>query len=139
MLISICPRRIGIDDRFQNGRGVGVRAVQPERLAVFFERAAGVQRAAADEQTPIKAPQPIEPVSIGRAWRGDSRQGVPGERLAKEFGIGNVEAAIDDHFVSQTAASVYPGDAYAAAGAVIEHRGFDSAQLRRIQNRRMSA
>ena len=111
--------------------------MQSECLAVFFEWPARVQRAAAYQQSAVEAPEPIQPVAIRRARRGDAGERMPGERLAKEFGIGNIKAAIDDHFVAQTTAGVYPSDAHTAAGAIVEHRGFNSAQLRWIQHLRV--
>ena len=116
MLISICPRRIGIDDRFHRRRGIRMRPVQPVTFPVFDKRRTGIQRSAAHHQPAIKTPQPIQPLIVCRRRRRDPRRRMPRQRLPQILRIGNVQTAIDHHLIPQPPAGIHPSDPHAAPG-----------------------
>ncbi len=104
-------------------------AVQAVRGSVDIDWTADVLRAAAYDHAAVKTAQPFQTLIVSRSWRSDSAKGVPGERLAKKFGIGNVEPAIDYDFVAKSAAGIDPSDANAVAWSIVECRSFDPAEL----------
>jgi len=132
--IELTSAQIRIDDRLDDGSCVRVRAVQAELLTVLCKRAAGVERAAANQQTAVEAANPLDAAMVRLLWSSDAAIRVPRERVAAIVGVGNIQAAIDHHLITQAAAGVDPRNANATPRAIVEHRRFNAAQLVRIDH-----
>src|SRR3546814_10677723 len=78
--------------------------------------------------------QPFDTAIGAGSWGYYTKMTYPSQAVGVVLGIGDVQPAVDNHFIPKSGAGIYPCNPCSPSGTVVKHGGFDTADLQGVRN-----